>query len=127
MWADNIADRNSPQSAMTGKLANQFIATGYLRVYGLSVFGSNAGSQFVLMFDASSLHADTSVPLMAFQVSASANPGPYFGPMGRIFQRGLILCTSSTSTTKTINATADCFFDVQYDWLPIPGDTGTVS
>jgi len=123
MWADNIADRNSPQSAPTGKLANQFIATGYLRVYGFSVFSSNAATQYVLMFDASSLPADTAVPLMAFPVSASANVGLYFGPMGRIFQRGLVLCTSSTSTTKTLNATADAFFDVEYDWLPIPGDT----
>lgn len=123
MWADNIADRNSPQSASVGKLANQFIVTGYLRVYGFSVFNSNAGSQYILMFDASSLPADTAVPLMAFPVATVANIGLYFGPMGRIFQRGLVLCASSTSTTKTLNATSDCFFDVEYDWLPIPGDT----
>jgi hypothetical protein len=123
MWADNIADRNSPQSAQVGKLANQFIVTGYLRVYGFSVFSSNAGSQYIVMFDASSLPADTAVPLMAFPISSSSNLGLYFGPMGRIFQRGLILCASSTSTTKTLNATADCFFDVEYDWLPVPGDT----
>lgn len=123
MWQDSIADRTSPQSASVGKLANTFIATGYLRVYGFSVFSSNASSQFILMFDASTLPADTAVPLMAFPISNSANLGLYFGPMGRIFQRGLILCSSSTSTTKTINATADCFFDVEYDWLPIPGDT----
>lgn len=123
MWQDNIADRNSPQSAPQGKLSNQFITTGYLRVYGFSVFSSNAGSQFILMFDASSLPAETAVPLMAFPVTASANVGLYFGPMGRIFQRGLVLCSSSTSTTKTLNATADCFFDVEYDWLPTPGST----
>jgi hypothetical protein len=123
VWADNIADRNSPQSAQVGKLANQFIVTGYLRVYGFSVFSSNASTQYVLMFDASTLPADTAVPLMAFPITASGNVGLYFGPMGRIFQRGLILVASSTSTTKTLNATADCFFDVEYDWLPIPGDT----
>jgi len=125
MWLDDIADRNSPQSAQVGKLANQFIATGYLRVYGFSVFNSNVASQYILMFDASNLPADTAVPLMAFPIATASNIGLYFGPMGRIFQRGLILCASSTSTTKTINATADCFFDVEYDWLPIPSDTVT--
>lgn len=118
MWQDNIADRNSPQSAAQGKLSNQFIATGYLRVYGFSVFSSNAASQYVLMFDASSLPADTAVPIMAFQVTTSGNVGVYYGPMGRIFQRGIVLCTSTTSTTKTLNATADCFFDVEWDNLP---------
>jgi len=125
MWADNIADRNSPQSAQVGKLANQFIVTGYLRVYGFSVFSSNAATQYILMFDASSLPADTAVPLMAFPATSNGNVGLYFGPMGRIFQRGLVLCSSSTATTKTLNATADCFFDVEYDWLPIPSETGT--
>jgi len=125
VWADDIADRNSPQSSTQGLVANQFIATGYLRVYGFSVFSSNAGSQFILMFDASKLPADTAVPIMAFPVATSANVGTYFGPMGRIFQRGLVLCSSSTSTTKTLNATADCLFDVEYDWLPIPAEGGT--
>src|SRR5690242_14725743 len=120
MWLDDIADRNSPQSSPLGKVANQFIATGYLRVYGFSAFSANAGSQFILMFDASSLPSDGAVPVMAFPISASNNVGLYFGPMGRIFQRGLVLCSSSTATTKTINATADCLFDVEYDWLPIP-------
>jgi len=122
MWADNIADRNSPQSSPQGKLSNQFIATGYLRVYGITVYSSNLSSQFILMFDASTLPADTAVPIMAFPVATAANVGLYYGPMGRIFQRGLVLCSSSTATTKTLNATADCLFDVEYDWLPITGD-----
>lgn len=128
MWASNPIDRNSPQSPFTGKLVNQLIITGYLRVYNITAFSSNAGSQFILMFDASSLPADTAVPLMAFPVSASSNVGLYYGSGGKIFQRGLVLCTSSTATTKTLNATADTFFDVTYDWLPVPpDDPGQVS
>ena len=117
MWADNPYDRFSPISDALGKVSNAYIASGASRVYGFTVFSSNASSQFVLMFDASSLPADNAVPLMAFPISASANVGLYYGAMGRVFNRGFILCTSSTATTKTLNATADCLFDVQYDQL----------
>lgn len=124
MWADNLADRNSPQSSQLGKLVNQWIQGGQLRVYSINVYNSNAATQFLLMFDSQSLPADTAVPLMAFSMATVSNLGLYFGPMGRVFQRGMVLCTSSTATTKTLNATADCFIDVVYDWLPIPGDMG---
>src|SRR5215469_7678984 len=120
MWQESCYDRDSPQSSSQGKLSNQFISTGQLRVYGISVFSSNAGSQFVLMFDASTLPADGAVPIMAFPIGASQNLGLYYGPMGRMFKRGLVLCSSSTSTTKTINGTADCFWDVEYDNLDTP-------
>jgi|SRR5215469_1472304 len=120
MWQDSCYDRDSPQSSSQGKLSNQFISTGQLRVYGFSVFSSNAGSQFILMFDASSLPAEGAVPIMAFPVSASQNLGLYFGPMGRMFKRGIVLCSSSTSTTKTINGTSDCFFDVIFDNIVTP-------
>jgi hypothetical protein len=85
-------------------------------LYGFSVYNSNAAAQSILLFDASSLPADTAVPLMAFNVSATSVLGVYYGEMGRLFRRGLILCNSSTATTKTIGA-ADCFFDVEYDQL----------
>lgn len=125
MWSDDLTDRNSPQSSQVGKLTNQWIQGGYLRVYGINVYSSNAATQYLLMFDSQTLPADTAVPLMAFSMAAKSNLGIYFGEMGRIFQRGLVVCTSSTDTTKTINATADCFVDVVYDWLPIPGDQGS--
>jgi len=118
MWEDYFYDRTKPQSSTTRVLANQFIATGYLRVYNISVFSSNAASQFVLMFDATTLPADGAVPIMAFPITASGNLGLYYGSLGRLFQRGLVLCTSSTSTTKTVNATSDCLWDVEYDQIP---------
>jgi hypothetical protein len=40
----------------------------------------------------------------------------YYGPPGRIFRRGIILCCSTTDTTKTLGA-ANCLFDVQFDNL----------
>ena len=123
-WTENVAygdPRNTPISDAPGALAASYKAGGYLRVYGFTVYNSNASAQSILMFDRSSLPADTAVPLMAFAVAGSANLGVYFGTMGRIFKQGLVLCNSSTATTKTIGA-ADCFFDVEYDYLPVPQD-----
>ena len=116
MWSQNPADRQSPISDAPGKLASSYLATGYLRVYGFTVYNSKASAQWILMFDATTLPADTAVPLMAFNLPSASTLSVYYGPMGRLFRRGLILCNSSTDTTKTIGS-ADCFFDVEYDYL----------
>ena len=120
----SLHDRDQPISDAPGKLSASYIASGYLRVYGFTVYNSNAAAQKILMFDRSSLPADTAVPLMAFPVSGASNLAIYFGRMGRLFRQGLVLCNSSTDTTKTIGA-ADCFFDVEYDALTtLPADLG---
>ena len=116
MWSQNPADRQSPISDAPGKLSASYLATGYLRVYGFTVYSSKASAQWVLMFDATTLPADTAVPLMAFNVPSATTLSVYFGPMGRLFRRGIILSNSTTDTTKTIGA-ADCFFDVEFDNL----------
>jgi len=117
VWADDLGDRNSPLSANPGKLASSFSVSGGLRVYGFSVYSSNVAAQFILVFDKSGLPADASLPLYTIPVAATTLVSDYFGPMGRVFTQGLVLCNSSTGTTKTIGA-ADCFFDVRYDNLP---------
>lgn len=116
MWSNDLGDRNSPISDAPGKLASSYIATGYLRVYGITVYNSAATAQWILMYDRSSLPADGAVPRMAFPIAGSSNLGLYYGEMGRTFTQGLVLCNSSTDTTKTIGS-ANCFFDVEYDAL----------
>lgn len=119
MWADNPYDRDSPQCPNSNGLAASFLEPGFLRVYGFTVYNSKASSQFLLVFDRSSLPADTAVPLFAIPMAAQTQVSAYYGAIGRIFRQGLILCNSSTDTAKTIGS-ADCFFDVQYDNLPPP-------
>lgn len=116
MWADNPYDRNSPTSDAPKKLANSYVATGYLRVYGFTVYNSLAAIQYLQMFDGTSVPADTAVPLMTFQLPAQQEKGVWYGDCGRIFRQGLVLCNSTTDTTKTIGS-ANCFFDVEYDYL----------
>lgn len=115
-WRDNPDSTTSPQSSYPGKLAASTVLTGQVRVYGFTVYSTKASAQYVQMFDASGLPADTAVPILAFPVLANNFVGTYFGPMGRVFSRGLVLCNSSTDATKTIGS-ADCLFDVQLDYL----------
>lgn len=115
-WADDIGNRDSPASTSLSGLSTNVIQTGQLRVYGFSVYSSKGTSQFILLFDASALPAEGAVPIEAFPISGKSNVGLYYGDSGRLFHRGIVLCNSSTDTTKTL-ASADCLFDIQFDWL----------
>ena len=81
-------------------------------LYGFSVYNSKASAQFIQVFDAASLPADTAVPAAVFTVAASSNLAANWLP-GRTFLYGCVICNSSTGPTKTIGS-ADCFIDVQF-------------
>lgn len=117
MWQDDPCDHNSPISDAPGNLRSSYIVTGPIRVYGINVYSSSVAAQFILMWDRSILPADTSVPMFTFNIGASSALGVYYGEMGRVFHQGLVLCNSTTDTTKTIGS-ANCFFDIEYDFLP---------
>jgi hypothetical protein len=116
MWQDNPRDSNSPENGRGPALAASLVITGQLRVYGFTVYSSSASSQYVLMFDASTLPADTQVPIVALPILANNQVSAYYGKSGRVFNRGIVLCNSTTDTTKTLGS-ANCFFDIQYDNL----------
>ena len=103
-----------PLNFNRGTLLASIVLPGHVKVYGFTVTSTNAGSQFVLVFDSATLPADGAVPLFGVPVSASNFASAFFGIPGRSFEQGLTLCNSSTLATKTIGS-ADCFFDVQYD------------
>lgn len=122
IWEQSVAygdPRNTPISDTQNALANSYVAGGYLRVYGWTVYSSLGSAQNIQMYDASKLPADGAVPFMNFNIGASSVQGVYYGKMGRVFKRGLVLCNSTTDTTKTIGA-VNCFFDVQYDYIQVP-------
>lgn len=103
-----------PANAASPVLAASILAfTGQGRLVGFTITNTNASAQFVQMFNATSLPADTTVPLLAASVPGAGTLSLNWGPDGRWFTRGLVLCNSSTQGTKTIGA-ADCLFDVQY-------------
>ena len=93
--------------------ASVVVKTTQGKLYGLTVTSTNANAQFIQVFDAASLPADTSVPLFTLNVAANSPVGLYYGSVGRAFEQGIVICNSSTQGTKTIGS-ADCLFDVQY-------------
>jgi hypothetical protein len=107
-------DFPGPLNFSTNKLANSIVVPGRIVVYGFTVYNTKASSQFLNVFDASLLPADTNVPLFSFALNANSGVGFGWQPNGRQFQAGLVLCNSSTDATKTIGS-VDCFFDVQFD------------
>jgi hypothetical protein len=81
-------------------------------LYGVFAYNSNAATQFIQIHDSATLPPDGAVPALFFPL-ATVSAYPLSWLPGRSFQRGIVICNSSTGPTKTIGA-ADCFFDVQY-------------
>jgi hypothetical protein len=65
------------------------------------------------VFDAATVPADTAVPLITIDIATLTAKGVSFAYPGRVFESGIVICNSTTDSTKTIGA-ADCIFDVQY-------------
>lgn len=82
-------------------------------LYGFTIYNNNAAVRYVQLFDSATLPADGVVPVLTYEVAAQASRAVGFGPYGRRFSTGIVICNSSTDTTKTIGS-ADSLFDVQY-------------
>lgn len=83
-------------------------------LFGFSGFNDKSSSQYIQLHDAAALPADTAVPVITFEVAPKSPFQGEFGPRGRAFANGIVLCSSSTLATKTLGAASDCWFDVQY-------------
>jgi len=92
--------------------ASLVVKSGPGILYGFSVYNSNAGAQFIQVFDAASLPSNGAAPAVVFTVAATSNLGINWIP-GRAFQVGCVIVNSSTGPTLTVGS-ADCFFDAQY-------------
>lgn len=104
----------APLNKFTTALASSLVVKATQgKLYGLSVSSTNAGTQFIQVFDARTLPADGTVPLISFNVSATSAGSIYFGSVGRAFEQGIVVCNSTTQGSKTLGA-ADCLFDAQY-------------
>lgn len=102
-----------PENFATGALANSVFVPGNILVFGFYVYNTKASAQFLCVFDAQAVPADTAVPLFSKEIPAHSGVGFSYGDNGRRFKSGLVITNSSTDATKTIGS-ADCFFDVQY-------------
>jgi hypothetical protein len=113
-----------PLNFSTQALKNAVVIPGRIVVYGFTVYSTKGSAQYLNVFDANTIPADTAVPLFSWPLAANNGVGFGFTPRGRQFQTGLVLCNSSTDSTKTIGS-VDTFFDVQFDVYPQQNAPGT--
>ena len=103
----------APSNATTTAYAASLVVKATAgTLFGLS--GYNSGpAQWIQVHEAASLPADAAVPKVIVRVDAASNFAVDFGLKGRACATGIVVCNSSTGTTKTI-AAADCWFDCQF-------------
>jgi len=103
-----------PLSASVNALTNVLLVkAGRGWLYGFSGFNNKASAQFIQVHDANSIPADGAVPVFVMTAATVANFSVVSGSTNRKFQRGIVICNSSTAATKTI-ASSDCWIDAQY-------------
>jgi len=81
-------------------------------LFTLTGYSSKTTDQFIQVHDSATLPGDTAIPRVIFRVPSNSNFSLDFGTYGRSFVNGIVVCNSSTPTTKAIGA-ADCWFDAQ--------------
>lgn len=92
--------------------ASRVIKSGTGLLYGFTVTNTKNATQFVQVFDASTVPADNAIPLFSKLLPAGDATGFAWIP-ARVFLVGIVVCNSSTVDKKTIGS-ADCLFDVQF-------------
>lgn len=82
-------------------------------LYGITIYNSKAGAQWIQIHNTTTLPADTAVPVISLVVATVANLVIEFGSYGKAFTTGITICNSTTGPTKTIGA-ADCWIEARY-------------
>lgn len=83
-------------------------------LFNVNGYNSKSSGQYIQLHNATSLPADTAVPVIIVRVAAQQNFSIDFGgKFGRYFSTGIVICNSSTADTKTLGS-ADCWFDAQF-------------
>lgn len=107
------ADALVPLNYSSARLqASAVVKTGPGILYGLTVTNTSVAAQYLLVFDANTVPADGAIPLFAKSIPANDAVGFSWLP-GRTFLVGIVVCNSSTNTSKTVGS-ANCFFDCQF-------------
>lgn len=102
----------APKNADVAALTNNIVAkVGPGVLYGVSGYSTTA--QFLQLHDSATLPADTAVPLMVIPIAANTAYSIDFGAYGRGFNRGIVVCNSTTGPTKTIGG-SDTWISARY-------------
>jgi len=91
--------------------SNIIVASNPVILLGFTIYNSGA-AQFIQLHNVAALPDDDEVPEVMFPVASASVLPAYWGPEGRFFSNGLVICNSTLPTAKAIGS-ADCWFDVQ--------------
>lgn len=86
------------------------VSPGYLNY--LTVYNDSASGQYIMLFDSTTLPANGAIPIFRFYLASKATGSLPLGD-GLAFSQGIVVCNSSTGSTKTIGS-ADCDFMASY-------------
>lgn len=101
---------NSDSAALE---ASRVIKASAGKLYKLRVTNTLGSVQYIQLFNAAAVPADTTVPNVVASVAAGGVLEMDFTQYGRMFSTGICVSNSSTPAAKTIGA-ADCLFSAQY-------------
>lgn len=117
MGAINPVPAALPNSANTSDAyeASRVISTRPGKLMSLAGYNSKGSAQFIQLHDATSVPADTAVPVMVITAATVANFNfdAFIPEGGYPFNNGIVVCNSSTGPTKTVGS-ADCFFTATF-------------
>lgn len=110
-----VAAANSPlNSTSTAYEASRVVKASAGIVYSIACYNSKASAQWVLLFNSTTVPADSTVTnAVPIYCQATSNCSADYGNYGKYFSTGVSWSNSSTSPTKTIGS-ADVFCDVRY-------------
>lgn len=112
--AATSSSTNTPTRISSSALeASHVIKASAGNLYTITGYNSKTSSQFIQVFNSTTVPADTTVPIYTFTVPPSSNFSLDFGTLGEAFSTGIAISNSSTAATKTIGS-ADCFFTVRF-------------
>jgi hypothetical protein len=83
------------------------------RIIQLIGYNSSGSDQFIQLHNSATLPSNGAVPFRSFKVIAGKNFSLDIPDPGLAMSTGIVVCNSSTSSTKTIGS-ADCLFYVIY-------------
>lgn len=114
-----IVQQSSTSTEANSRAASTAYATSLVvkaspgKLCSLVGYNSKASSQFIQIYNATSLPANAEVPIYTFLVPATQNFSLDFGSLCSYFSTGIVVGNSSTGPTKTVGS-ADVFFTAEY-------------
>lgn len=86
------------------------LATGFKRIYSVTAYNKGGSTAYLQLFDAASLPANGTVPLIEVAVPANGTASMDFGAKGIPVSSGAVAALSSTDATLTLASSSDGLF-----------------